>query len=83
MGEIAQLLQQKAGLSDEQSQQAESAVIEFVKSRVPEQFQGMLGTVLGAEQGGAAGGADASAGGSGELGSLLGAAESLFGENKG
>jgi hypothetical protein len=82
MGEIAQLLQQKVGLSDEQSQQAESAVIEFVKSRVPEQFQGMLGTVLGAEQGGAAGG-DASAGGSGELGSLLGAAEGLFGGNKG
>jgi|HubBroStandDraft_2_1064218.scaffolds.fasta_scaffold1869554_1 hypothetical protein len=55
MGEIAQLLPQKVGLSDEQSQQAESAVIEFVKSRVRERFQGMLGTVLGAEQGGAAG----------------------------
>jgi len=70
MGEIAQVLQDKAGLSADQAQQAETIVIDLVKSKVPAEFQGMLGSVLG-EDGGAAA--------SGGLGGMLGAAEGLFG----
>lgn len=74
MGEISDLLQQKAGLSPDQSQQVEQLVIDHVKSKVPAEFQGMLGSVLGD------GSADGQAAQSGGLGSLLGAASSLFGK---
>jgi len=77
MGEISDLLQQKAGLSADQADQAEQVVIELVKSKVPAEFQGVLGSLLG---GGDAGTADQPA--AGGLGGLLGAAEGLFG-NKG
>jgi len=75
MGEISELLQNKVGLSPDQAQQAEQVVIEFVRSKVPPEFQGVLNSFLG--QGNAQAPAE-----SGGLGSLLGAASSLFG-NKG
>ena len=77
MGEISELLQSKVGLSPDQAQQAEQVVIEFIRSKVPSEFQGVLGSFLG--QGNADGQAPAESGG---LSSLLGAASSLFG-NKG
>lgn len=78
MGEIAQLLQERVGLNDSQAQEAENAVIQFVKSKVPEQFQGTLDTFLGSSQNASAEPA-ASTSGSQDLGSLLGEAETLLG----
>jgi hypothetical protein len=75
MNEISQLLQQRFGLSADQAQQAESAILELIKSKVPPQFQGIVDSFLGQSQ---ANGQAGASGGS-ELGSLLGAAESLFG----
>lgn len=77
MGEISELMQSKVGLSPDQSQQVEQVVIEYIRSKVPSEFQGVLGSVLG--EGSADGQAPAESGG---LGSLLGTASSLFG-NKG
>jgi hypothetical protein len=77
MGEVSELLQSKVGLSPDQAQQAEQVVIEFIRSKVPSEFQGVLSSFLGQDN--ADGQAPAE---SGELGSLLGAATSLFG-NKG
>jgi hypothetical protein len=79
MSMIADLLQQKVGLSPDQAQQAEQVVIQHLMSRVPTEFQGMLGSVIGT--GASADGQTASE--SGGLSSLLGAATSLFGSNKG
>lgn len=76
MGEISDLLQQKAGLSPDKAQEVERVVIEYAKSKVPAEFQGMLGSVLGESS------ADGEQAQSGGLDSLLGAASSLFG-NKG
>jgi hypothetical protein len=50
-------------------------VLEYVKGKVPPEFQGMLGSVLGDGQG--ASGDQGS--GSGGLGGFLGAAEGLLG----
>ncbi len=74
MAMIADLLQQKAGLSPEQAQLAEQVVVEHISSRVPPEFQGMLSSVLGT---GAAAGQPAAE--SGGLGGLLGEATKLFG----
>lgn len=79
MSEISDLLQSKAGLSPEKAQEVEQVVLEHIKSKVPAQFQGMLGSVLGEGSASAEGQAPAESGG---LGSLLGAASNLFG-NKG
>ena len=76
MGEIAQLLQQRVGLSDSQAQEAENAVIEFVKSKVPEQFQGILDNFLGSGQNATPEQAASTGGG---LGGLLSEAETLLG----
>ncbi len=76
MGEISDLLQQKAGLSPDKAQEVEQVVVEYVTSKVPPEFQGMLGSVLGQ------GSADGQQAQSGGLSGLLGAASSLFG-NKG
>ncbi len=76
MGMIADLLQQKAGLSADQAQLAEQVVVEHVMSKVPSEFQGMLGPVLGTGAGAAAGQPAADSGG---LGGLLGEATKLFG----
>jgi hypothetical protein len=82
MNEIGQVLQQKLGLSDAQAQEAESAVIEVIRSKVPAQFQGIVNSILG--PGGGAQGTDqgAAPAQSGGLGGLLSEAEGLFG-NKG
>jgi hypothetical protein len=80
MSMIADLLQQKVGLSPDQAQQAEQVVVEHLSSRVPSEFQGVLASVLGSGANSAAG--PAAGAESGGLGGLLGAASSLFG-NKG
>jgi hypothetical protein len=54
----------------------EQVVVEYIKSKVPPEFQGMLGSVLGDDS------ADGQQAQSGGLGSPLGEATSLFG-NKG
>jgi hypothetical protein len=77
MGEIAEMLQQKANLSPEQAQLVEQLITQHIMSRVPSEFQGVVGSVLGASVGAAAPSE------SGGLGSLLGEATSLFGGNKG
>ncbi len=77
MNEIGQMLQQKLGLSDAQAQEAENAVIELIKAKVPAEFQGMVGSVLGSGDASQAQPAQ-SAG----LGGLLTVAEGFFG-NKG
>jgi len=79
MNEIAQLLQEKAGLSPEQSQEVAQEIVGLIKSKVPAEFQGVLDSMLGGNQS-AAGGQAAAAGG---LGSLLGAAEGMFGGHNG
>ncbi len=74
MSEISDLLQQKAGLSPEQAQQVEQLITSHLLSRVPSEFQGMLGSVLGTSAG-----ADGQPAASGGLSGLLGQATSLFG----
>ena len=79
MSEIANLLQQKTGLSPDKAQEVEQVVMQHIMSRIPSEFQGMLGSVLssGATT---AEGQPASAE-SGGMGTLLSAATSLFGKN--
>ncbi len=79
MSEIANLLQQKAGLSPEKSQEVEQIVMEHLMARVPPQFQGILGSVLGTA--GTTEGAPEVAE-SGGLGGMLGAVTGMFGGNK-
>lgn len=78
MSEIAVLLQEKVGLSPDKAQEVEQVVLQHIMSRVPSEFQGILGSVLGT----GATAADGQAAESGGLGGLLGAATSMFG-NKG
>jgi hypothetical protein len=75
MNEISQLLEQRFGLSPDQAQEAERAIIDLIRAKVPEQFQGIVNSVLGTQQPAETGPATASGG----LGSLLGEAESLLG----
>jgi len=79
MSEIAYLLEQKAGLSPEKSQEVEQIVMEHLMAKVPPQFQGMVSSVLGT--GGAPEGAPEVAE-SGGLGGMLGAVTGMFGGNK-
>lgn len=81
MNEIAQLLQQKFGLSQDQAQEAERAILELIKSKVPPQFQGIVGSLLGSAQ--SAGSEAEAAPASGGLGGLLGEAEGLLSGNRG
>jgi hypothetical protein len=76
MGEISVLLQSKARMSPEQAQEVEHLVVEYIQSKVPAEFQGMVGSILGT------GAAEGQPGASGGLGGLLSEASSLFG-NKG
>jgi hypothetical protein len=73
MGEISDLLQSRAGLSPDKAQEVEQIVVEYVQSKVPSEFQGMLGSALGVSS------ADGQSTESGGLGGLLGEASSLFG----
>ncbi|HEX3890976.1 MAG TPA: hypothetical protein VHW46_00250 [Terracidiphilus sp.] len=75
MNEISQLLEQRFGLTPDQAQQAEAAILGIVRNKVPAQFQGIFDQLVG-QQGGQA--ADGSAP-SGGLGGLLGEAEGLLG----
>jgi hypothetical protein len=76
MSELTDLLEQKAGLSPEQAQQVEQLVAQHLMSRVPPEFQGILGSVIGS------GSAPATQPSGGGFGGMLSEAESLFG-NKG
>jgi hypothetical protein len=80
MGEIAELLQQKAGLSPDKAQEVEEVVVEHIMSRVPSEFQGVVGSVLGAGATPTEGQPSAESGG---LGSLLSAASGMFEGSKG
>jgi hypothetical protein len=80
MSEIAVLLQEKAGLSPDKAQEVEQVVIQHIMSRVPPEFQGILGSVLGS--GASAADGQPATTESGGLGGLLGAATGMFG-NKG
>ncbi len=74
MNEISQLLQQRFGMSPDQAQEAESAILGLVRNKVPTQFQGIFDQILGQQSGQA----DSSAQ-SGGAGGFLGEAESLLG----
>lgn len=76
MSEIADILQQKAGLGPDQAQEVEQVIVQAILSKVPSEFQGALGSVLGVGTGAADSGAAQSEG----LGGLLGMAEGLFGK---
>lgn len=78
MSAITDLLEQKAGLSPDKAQEVEQLVLQHLGSRVPPEFQGVFNSMLGG--GDAADGQPAESGG---LSSLLGAATSFFGDNKG
>jgi hypothetical protein len=71
LAEISNILQEKAGLTPEQSQEVAQIIISQITARVPGEFQGIVGPILSGQS--AAGG---NAGG--ELGSLLGVAEGFF-----
>lgn len=75
MNEISQLLQEKFGLSPDQAQEGERAILGLIRSKVPAQFQGMVDSMLSSGQ--PAGGEQTEASSAG-LGSLLGAAEGLL-----
>ncbi len=77
MSVIADLLQQKVGLSPDQAQQAEQVVVQHIMSKVPSEFQGMLGPILGT--GSSADASQPAAGDSGGMSGLLGEATKLFG----
>lgn len=69
MAEIADLLQQKTGMSQEQAQEVEQQIVQLIESKVPAQFQGVVGGLFG-------GSGQAQSSG---LGGLLGMAEGLLG----
>jgi hypothetical protein len=77
MNEIAQLLQERFGLSPEQAQEAERAILGLIQSKVPAQFRGIVGSFLGSAQPAAAPGEAVPA--SGGMGGLLSEAEGLLG----
>ena len=77
MGEIANLLETKAGLSPDKAQQAEQVVLEHLASKVPSQYQGLLGSVLGT---GSDGSGDTA--GSSGFGGILEAASGFFGKKE-
>jgi hypothetical protein len=80
-GEIAQVLQEKAGLSAEQSQEVAQIVLDLVKSKIPPEFAGFINPILGESAPGAATPGEATPAGDalGGLGGLIGAAEGIFG----
>jgi hypothetical protein len=75
MNEISQLLEQRFGLTPEQAQEAENAILGLVRSKVPPQFQGIFDQLTG-QQAAAQAEGTAQPGG---LGGLLGMAEGLLG----
>jgi hypothetical protein len=79
MSTIADLLQQKAGLSPDKAQDVEQIVLQHIMSKVPPEFQGMLSSVLGSGCSTAEG--EPAVAESGGLGGLLGAATSFLGKS--
>jgi hypothetical protein len=77
MNEIAQLLQERFGLTPDQAQEAERAILGLIQSKVPAQFQGIVGSFLGTTQPAVTEGQASPA--SGGLGGLLSEAEGLLG----
>lgn len=73
MNEIAQLLQQRFGMSEDQAQEAGRAVMEMIQSRLPEQYRGMLSPLVGS---GEAMGAEREPG---AVSSVMGTASGLLG----
>jgi len=82
MNEIAELIHEKTGLSEEESAQLARSILGLIVSKLPTEVQGMVSPFL---NGGSAGsdGQTQAEGQGGELGSILGVAESLFGGHKG
>ena len=74
MNEISQLLQERFGLSADQAQEAETAILGLIRNKVPAQFQGIFDSLVGQAGGPRDAGAQ-----SGGRGGLLGAAEGLLG----
>jgi hypothetical protein len=75
MDEIVQMLQDKAGLSPDQAKEVAQALVDIIESKVPPEFKGIIGSILGQ---GTAGGTEQAG-----LGGLLGGLSGLFGGNKG
>ena len=71
MNELVDLLQQKAGLSQDQAQAAAQAIMNFIASKIPASLQAEVLPLLGMQPDGAAA--------SGGLGGLLGSVEGLIG----
>lgn len=76
--DIAQILQEKAGLSEEQSHEVANVILEHIKSKVPAEFQGFLTPILG---GSATADGQPAAAEQGGLGGLMSAATGLFGSH--
>lgn len=76
MNEIAQLLQQKFGMNEDQAREAGRAVLQLIQSKIPEQYQGMLSSLVGS---GEAGGGEPEPG---AMSSVLGAASGLLAGRK-
>jgi hypothetical protein len=69
--EIAHILQDKAGLSEENSQQVAQIILDHIKSKIPPQYAAFVNPILGGES--------APGESEGGLGGLMGAASGLFG----
>lgn len=82
MNEIMQMLQEKVGLNQDQSQAVVQLLASHLQSKIPESLQGVVMPLLGL-QAESAPGQPAESAESGGLGSLLGSVKGLFGENKG
>jgi hypothetical protein len=80
MNEIAQLLQERFGLTPDQALEAERAILGLIRSKVPAQFQGIVGSFLGSAQPVASPGEAAPA--SGGMDGLLSEAEGLLGNRE-
>jgi hypothetical protein len=73
MNEIMQLLQNKVGLNEEQSRAVVQVLATHLQARLPESMQGMVMPLLGLQAN-----SQATEGGSGGPGGVLGAVEGMF-----
>ena len=76
MSEISDLLQREAGLSPDKAQEVEQIIVQHITAKVPAEFQGLLGPILGSGAGTADNQTQTTE--AGGLGSLLSSATSLF-----
>lgn len=75
MDEIVQILQDRAGLSPDQAHEVAQALVDVIEAKVPDQFKGIIGMILGGQQ---AGGAQPAG-----IGGLLSELGGFLGGNKG